>query len=137
MKIRGKRFGFFCYILTYKQISKQRLGRKQGIIIEHLVVLCLSPLQKTMESILRNAFFSVLEGHNFKFFLPLSTDHGGASGVSKYITNGMPKKSLSTALFCYYYQSLPGDNVKRIWAHRFFAKQKTDIKWQLEVWEVL
>ena len=101
---------------TYKhtKISKQRLGRKykalQGIVIEQFVFLCLSPSQKTMESILGNAFSNLLEGQNFKFFLPLSVHHDGASGFTKYFTNAMPKKSLGTALlpvftdFCFYLQ---------------------------------
>ena len=77
IKISGKRF--FC--VTYKQTYIQgflssRLGRKykalQGIAIEDFDVLCLSPSQKKMESISGNAFSSVPEGHNFKFFSPLS-----------------------------------------------------------------
>ena len=86
------------YTNIYREISKQRLGRKykalQGIVFEHFVFLCLFPSQKIMESILGNAFSSILEGHNFKFCSPLSVDHGGASGVTKYATNDMPKKSL-------------------------------------------
>ena len=102
---KGKRQTFFlCYIYTniYTEISKQRLGRNykalQGIVIEHFVFLCLSPSQKTMKSLLGNAFSSVLEEHNLKFFSPLSAHHGGASRVTKYVTNGMPKKSLDAAL---------------------------------------
>ena len=89
---------FLCYIYTniYTEISKQQLGRKykalQGIFVEHFVFLCLSPSWKTMESILGNAFSSILDGHTLKFFSPLSAHHGGALGVTKYVSNSMPKK---------------------------------------------
>ena len=70
---RDKRQTFFlCYIQIYIEIFKQQLRRKykafQGIVIEHFVFLCLSPSQITIESILGNAFSSVLEGRNFNFF---------------------------------------------------------------------
>ena len=75
------------------------MGRKykalQGIVMEQFVFLCLSPSQKTTESILGNAFSSLLERHNFKFFSPLSVYH---EAVTKYFSNAMPKKSLGTAL---------------------------------------
>ena len=71
------------------------MGRKykalQGIVIKHFIFLSLSPSQKTMESILGNAFSSTLERHNFKFFSPFSSHHVGTLGVTKYVTNGMPK----------------------------------------------
>ena len=47
---------------------------------------------------MENAFFSILEGHNFKIFSPLSAHHWEASPVAKYVTNSMPKKSLGSAL---------------------------------------
>ena len=67
---------FLCYTYTnmYTEISNQQLGRKykalQGIVIKHFVFLCLSPSQKTMDSIYGNAFSSILQGHNFTFFSP-------------------------------------------------------------------
>ena len=66
---------FLCDIYTniYTEISNQQLERKykalQRIAIKHFVFLCLSPSQKTMVSILGNAFSSILKEHNFKFFL--------------------------------------------------------------------
>ena len=94
---KDKRQMFFLHYIyadIYTEISKQQLGRKykalQGIVIKHFVFLCLSPLQKAMENTLENAFSSVLEGHNFKFFSPLSTHHGVTLGVIKYnIFNSM------------------------------------------------
>ena len=59
---------------------------------------CLSPSQKTMESIFGNAFSSVLGKHSFKIFLPLSAHHGAPSEITKYATNNMPKRSLSIKL---------------------------------------
>ena len=55
-----------------------------------------------MESILGNAFSSILEGHNSKFFSSLSAHHGGASAVTKYVTNAIPRKSLGTVLLTLY-----------------------------------
>ena len=105
IRFKDKRQMFFyvTYIQTYIQGFLSRgLGRKykglQGIIIKYFVFLYLSPSQKTMESILGNAFSSVLEGNNFEFFPPLSANHGSASGITKFVTNGMPKKSESTAM---------------------------------------
>ena len=66
---------FLCDIYTniYTEISNQQLERKykalQRIAIKHFVFLFLSPSQKTMVSILGNAFSSILKEHNFKFFL--------------------------------------------------------------------
>ena len=94
---------FLCYIYTniYTGTFGQQLGRKykalHGIVMKYFF-FCLSPSQKTMESILGNAFSSVLGKHSFKIFLPLSAHHGAPSEVTKYATNNMPKRSLSIKL---------------------------------------
>ena len=94
-KDRQQTFFYVTYIQTYIQRflsssweENTKLPRK--IVIEHFVLLCLSPLQRTTESILGNPFSSVLKGHNFKFLLSLSAHQGATLGVTKYVTNNIP-----------------------------------------------
>ena len=97
------RLSFRSYDYSYMHTFVQRFLSSdwealQGIVTEHFVFLCFSTSQKTMEIILGNVFSSVLEGHNFDFFSLLIAHHGGPSVITKYVTSGMPKKSLGTAL---------------------------------------
>ena len=63
------------YTNIYTEISRQHLGRKykalQGFVINCFAFLCLSPSQKTMESILGNAVSSTLEGSESLNMLPM------------------------------------------------------------------
>ena len=120
-KDKQQTFFYVTYIQTY--ISKQQLGRKyktlQGIVIENWFS-CLSPSQKTMENILEKAFSSVLEGHNFKFFSPLST-------------HSMSKKSLGTALIISYFDDWNNyhlyykETSSFLWKNQFFDELTTEV----------
>ena len=71
-----------------------------------------------MESILEKAFSSVLEGHNFRFFSPLST-------------HSMSKKSLGTALIISYFNDWNNyhlyykETSSFLWKNQFFDKLTT------------
>ena len=61
-------------------------------------ILFFSPLQKIMESIWEMHFLAFYKDTISIFSCPSAPTMGGTLRVTKYVTNGMPKKSLGTAL---------------------------------------